>query len=54
MFDSTQNEIQEAILDQSLFMLNSVKWKAFEAKLNEPSQRNEKLANLLNKEAPWE
>jgi uncharacterized protein (DUF1778 family) len=54
MVDAAYHAAQEVLLDQRLFLLDSEQWNAFNAKLNEPPKRNEKLAQLMQKKAPWE
>lgn len=54
MIDAAYLAAQEVLLDQRLFLLDSVQWKHFNEKLDAPPKRNEKLAQLLKKKALWE
>jgi uncharacterized protein (DUF1778 family) len=54
MVDAAYHAAQEVLLDQRLFLLSDEQWKAFNARLDAPPKRNEKLAQLLSKKAPWE
>ena len=54
MVNAAYQAAQEVLLDQRLFLLNSDQWREFNAKLDAPPKKNERLAQLLKKKAPWE
>ncbi len=51
---STLEAAENAILDQSLFMLDKKSFERFEKALNEPAKVNKKLLALLSEPSPWE
>lgn len=46
-------EAEEVLLNQRFFQLNDRQFQAFEAALNAPLEP-QKIASLLEKQAPWE
>jgi len=51
---STLEAAENAILDQTLFMLDKRSFERFEKALNEPAKVNKKLLALLSEPSPWE
>lgn len=54
ILDAATNAAQEALLERRVFVLNEEQWNAFNAALDAPAKRNEKLAKLLATKSPWE
>lgn len=54
MLDAARQAAQDALLDRTLFRLDSDRYDAFVALLDAPPVPNEKLKRLLSTPAPWE
>ena len=54
MLDAARQAAQDALLDRTLFRLDSDRFDAFVALLDAPPAPNEKLKRLLSTSAPWE
>ena len=54
MLDAARQAAQDALLDRTLFRLDSDHFEAFVALLDAPPAPNDKLKRLLSTPAPWE
>ena len=54
MLDAARQAAQDALLDRTLFRLDSDRFEAFTALLDAPPTPNDKLKRLLSTPAPWE
>lgn len=54
ILDAAQQAAEEALLDQSVFVLDKEQWEAFTEALDAPPEKNEVLAKMLNAKTPWE
>ena len=54
MLDAARQAAQDALLDRTLFRLDSDHFEAFVALLDAPPTPNDKLKRLLSTPAPWE
>lgn len=54
MLDAARQAARDALLDRTLFRLDSDRFDTFVALLDAPAAPNEKLKRLLSTPAPWE
>ena len=54
MMDAARQAARDALLDRTLFRLDSDRFDTFVALLDAPAAPNEKLKRLLSTPAPWE
>lgn len=54
MIEAARRAAEEAILDQTLIVVDPARYDRFLALLDRPAQSNEKLRNLMQTQAPWE
>jgi len=54
MLEASCREAENILLEQRLFMLDTVDYEAFEAALELPAQENATLQQLMSKQSPWE
>ena len=54
MLDAARQAAQDALLDRTLFRLDSDRFEAFVVLLDAPPAPNDKLKRLLSTPAPWE
>ena len=54
MLDAARQAARDALLDRTLFRLDSDRFDTFAALLDAPAAPNEKLKRLLSTPAPWE
>lgn len=54
VLDAAKREAKEVLFDQRMSHLDAKAWKAFTHALDEPPRRNDRLADLLRRAAPWE
>jgi uncharacterized protein (DUF1778 family) len=54
MLEATRRAAEDALLDRSLFRLNSERFDAFQAALDAPAKPSGALRKLLATKAPWE
>lgn len=54
VLDTAKCEAEEVLREQRVFHLDATAWKQFMRALDEPPARNNKLAALLKRKAPWE
>ncbi|MFC1603152.1 DUF1778 domain-containing protein [Pseudomonadota bacterium] len=53
MLEAACREAENVLLDQRLFMLNQVDFKAFNQALEAPVKDNPALKKLIERKAPW-
>jgi len=54
MLEAACREAENVLLDQRLFMLNQLDFKAFNQALDAPVKDNPALSKLMERKAPWE
>jgi len=54
MLEATRRAAEDALLDRSLFRLDSERFDAFQAALDAPAKPPKALRELLATKAPWE
>lgn len=54
ILEAATSAASEALLERRVFVLNEEQWDAFNAALDAPAKKNEKLAKLLATKSPWE
>lgn len=54
MLDAARQAARDALLDRTLFRLDSDRFDTFVALLDAPAAPNDKLKRLLSTPAPWE
>jgi uncharacterized protein (DUF1778 family) len=54
MLEATRRAAEDALLDRSLFRLDSERFNAFQAALDAPAKPSEALRKLMTSKAPWE
>lgn len=54
ILDATRRVAEEALMDQTLFVVDPERYARFLARLDEPPTPNERLRRMLNTPAPWE
>lgn len=54
MIEAARRAAEEAILDQTIIMVNSEKFGAFLEILDRPARPNDKLIKSMHTPAPWE
>lgn len=54
ILDATRRAAEEALMDQTLFVVSPEAHAEFLARLDAPPARNERLRRMLNTPAPWE
>ncbi len=54
VLDAARHAAEDALLDRTLFVVNSKAYAEFIARLDAPPQPNERLRRSLKTAAPWE
>jgi uncharacterized protein (DUF1778 family) len=54
ILDATRRAAEEALMDQTQFILSAEAYAEFLARLDAPPEPNERLQRMLNTPAPWE
>jgi len=54
MLEATRRAAEDALLDRTLFRLDSERFEAFQAALDAPANPPKALRELMTKKAPWE
>ena len=54
ILDATRRAAEEALMDQTLFVVSPEAYAEFLARLDAPPARNDRLQRMLNTPAPWE
>ena len=54
VLEAARHAAEDALLDQTLFLVGAEAFGAFRARLDEPPRPNERLRRSLQTPAPWE
>ena len=54
MLEAARRAAQDALLDTTLFLVDTATFDRFKAMLDSPPRTNERLRALMQKQAPWD